>query len=187
MLELTLRLVFSLAVVVGLLLLLAKFGSRRFRGSREALVRVVHRQHLSRGSAVSVVTVGNRVLVLGTTEHQVRVLAELEPEEIAEHLEHLDGTHLDGAHLDGDLLHIPEADVLSLVNDETADPTAPVARGSHRAAGPVETGKRVARSAPGGRRREPSIPGTSTGRLAGSVLSPDTWRQALAAATRRAS
>ena len=49
-------------------------------------MQVLHRQHLSRGTAVSVVTVGNRVLVLGTTEHQVRVLAELEPEEIAEHL-----------------------------------------------------------------------------------------------------
>jgi flagellar protein FliO/FliZ len=82
MLELTVRLIVSLAIVVGLLLLLARFGARRFRGQAGALVRVVHRQPLSRTSAVAVVTVGSRVLVLGTTEHQVSILTELEPEDI---------------------------------------------------------------------------------------------------------
>jgi flagellar protein FliO/FliZ len=82
MLELTIRLIVSLAIVVGLLLLLARFGARRFRGQAGALVRVVHRQPLSRTSAVAVVTVGSRVLVLGTTEHQVSILTELEPEEL---------------------------------------------------------------------------------------------------------
>lgn len=188
MLELSLRLAFSLAVVVGLLMLLAKFGSRRFRGGREALVQVVHRQHLSRGSAVSVVTVGNRVLVLGTTEHQVRVLAELEPEEIAEHL----GEDL----LDDDVLDLSDAEVLTLVPNSTPSSAASVAessselpspRGSHRAAGPSEARKRAARPAPGARRRASGTPSSGNGPLAGSVLSPDTWKQALAAATRRAS
>lgn len=82
MLELTIRLVLSLAVVVGLLMLLARFGAKKFRGSSDALVSVVHRQALSRTSAVSVVTVGNRILVLGTTEQQVSVLAELDPEDL---------------------------------------------------------------------------------------------------------
>lgn len=82
MLELTLRLVVSLAIVVGLLLLLARFGARRFHGQAGALVRVVHRQPLSRTSAVAVVTVGSRVLVLGTTEQQVSILTELEPEDL---------------------------------------------------------------------------------------------------------
>jgi flagellar protein FliO/FliZ len=77
MLELTIRLIVSLAIVVGLLLLLARFGARRFRGQA-----VVHRQPLSRTSSVAVVTVGSRVLVLGTTEHQVSILTELEPEEL---------------------------------------------------------------------------------------------------------
>ena len=84
MLELTIRLIVSLAIVVGLLLLLARFGARRFRGQAGALVRVVHRQPLSRTSAVAVVTVGSRVLVLGTTEHQVSILTELEPDELDE-------------------------------------------------------------------------------------------------------
>jgi flagellar protein FliO/FliZ len=138
MVELTVRLVVSLSLVLGLLLLLARVGSRRFKGKGDAMVRVLHRQHLSRSSAVSVVAVGTRVLVLGTTDQQVRVLAELDPEEIA------------------------DGDVLSLVRD---DETPAPPRGTHRA--------------PGARRVE--------GSLSGSVLSPDTWRQALAAATRRTS
>lgn len=82
MLELVVRLVVSLAVVVGLMLLLAKLSMRRFKGRSDSLVRVVHRQALSRSSAVAVVTVGSRVLVLGTTEHQVQLLTELDPEEV---------------------------------------------------------------------------------------------------------
>jgi flagellar protein FliO/FliZ len=139
--ELTVRLVLSLSLVVGLLLLLARVGGRRFTGKNDAMVRVLHRQHLSRSTTVSVVAVGTRVLVLGTTDQQVSVLAELDPEEVA------------------------DADVLSLVPEET---TAAPAPGAHRA--------------PGARRAE-----RTDGPLTGSVLSRDTWRQALAAATRRAS
>lgn len=142
MLELTVRLVVSLSLVIGLLLLLAKLGGRRFRGKHDALVRVLHRHQLSRGSTVSVVAVGSRVLVLGATEHQVRVLTELDPEEIADH----------------------EAAVLSLtetVDDEDETVAAP---------------KAAVPAAPRG-----------TNALAGSVLSAATWKQALAAATRRSS
>jgi flagellar protein FliO/FliZ len=82
MIELVVRLVFSLAVVVGLLLLLAKLSANRFRGSAGAFVHVVHRQTLSRSSALAVVTVGSRVLVLGTTEQQVQLLTELDADEL---------------------------------------------------------------------------------------------------------
>lgn len=82
MFAMTVRLVVSLAIVVGLLMLLARFGQKRFSGRSGSLVRVVHRQALSRSSAVAVVTVGTRVLVLGTTDQQVHLLTELEPEEI---------------------------------------------------------------------------------------------------------
>ncbi len=143
MLELTVRLVVSLSLVIGLLLLLAKLGGRRFRGKHDALVRVLHRHQLSRGSTVSVVAVGSRVLVLGATEHQVRVLTELDPEEIAGH----------------------EAAVLSLT--ETVDDDDDETAAAPKAAVPA---------APRG-----------TNALAGSVLSAATWKQALAAATRRSS
>src|SRR4051794_33317308 len=82
MVELVIRLVFSLAVVIGLLLGLARMSAKRFRGSSGALVQVVHRQALSRSSALAVVTIGSRVLVLGTTEQQVQLLTELDPEEL---------------------------------------------------------------------------------------------------------
>ncbi|MEP9362265.1 flagellar biosynthetic protein FliO [Nocardioides sp. CN2-186] len=139
MLELVLRLVFSLAAVLGLLALLARFGARRFRGGRDSMIKVLHRQHISRGTAVSVVAVGSRVLVLGTTEHQVRVLAELDPDEIAD-----------------------PADLLVLPPVAEGDPEPEV-------------------------QPAPVVPAAPTGQLAGSVLSIDTWRQALAAATRKAS
>jgi flagellar protein FliO/FliZ len=173
MLELAIRLVFSLAVVLGLLFLLTKVGARRFRGNKDALVQVVHRQHLSRGTAVSVVTVGSRVLVLGTTEHQVRVLAELDPDEVAEHLPET---------IAGDLTGDLSGDVLTLVPSAGGPIELPSPRpaGAHRAAAP---GTRQA-PAKGGRRAAARTP---EGALTGSVLSVDTWRQALAAATGKAS
>ena len=64
MLELALRLVFSLAVVVGLMLLLARFAARRHQGRNGDLVRVLQRQPLTRGTSVSVVAVGSRVYAL---------------------------------------------------------------------------------------------------------------------------
>jgi|SRR6478752_146119 len=139
MLELAIRLVFSLAVVLGLLALLTKFGARRFRGRNDAMVQVLHRQHLSRGTAVSVVTVGTRILVLGTTEHQVHVLAELEPDEVMEHLAD----------------PIADVDADNAVPDDAAEVL--------------------------------TLPTTSESALSGSVLSIDTWRQAFAAASRKAS
>ena len=41
MIELVVRLAFSLAVVLGLLTVLARFGAKRFRGSTDAPIRVV--------------------------------------------------------------------------------------------------------------------------------------------------
>lgn len=79
---LLLRLLGSLAVVVGLLLLIARFAGRRFRTTNDAPIQVVHRQALGRGQGVAVVAVGTRVLVLGTTEQQVTLLAEVEPDEV---------------------------------------------------------------------------------------------------------
>jgi flagellar protein FliO/FliZ len=155
--ELTIRLVASLAVVVGLMLLLARLVGKRYGARAGAPVQVLHRQPLSRSSSVAVVTVGSRVLVVGTTDHQVSLLAELDPEE-------LDTTDLEVDAEEVRDLHAP-----------TVLHTAPAARttqpGAHRGARRAEVP-----------RREPDAGG-----LAGSVLSPQTWRQALAAATGKAS
>ena len=86
MLELTVRLIASLAVVVGLLLLLRE-GQRATHARPGRLARagrpppaaepVVRRRRRHRRY---------RVLVLGTTEHQVSVLTELDPDELASDL-----------------------------------------------------------------------------------------------------
>ncbi|MFL6107103.1 MAG: flagellar biosynthetic protein FliO [Marmoricola sp.] len=167
MLELTIRLVVSLSIVVGLLLLLARFGARKFRGSTGALVHVVHRQALSRTSSVSVVTVGSRVLVLGTTEQQISVLTELDPDE----------------------LEIDDVAELALVAD--LEPTELSAQTASTEVTPdVPAAPAPARSHRGSHRAAPAArTATDTvGPLAGSVLSPQTWRQAFSAVgARRAS
>jgi len=182
MVELGVRLAFSLAVVVGLLLLTVKVGGRKFRPRNGAAVRIVHRQALSRGTAVAVVEVGNRVLVLGTTEHQVNVLAELDEGELESSDDRADLTLVD------DTLS-PASHVIALedvrspqpvrrVTEVGPEPTPARRPGSH-AARPAP--KRKATTSP----RRPA-PGTG-GPLVGSILSPQTWRQALGAATGRAS
>jgi len=167
MLEITLRLVASLAVVVGLLLLLARVGGRRFRGAPGAVVRVLYRQPLSRSSAISVVAIGGRVLVLGSTEQQINVLTELDPRQ-------LDTQQLDLQQLDrepSDPADAPDfATTLAQVRSLPAPPVATPRRtaGAHRAAHPAEP------------------PSVDRSRLQGSILSVQTWRQAFAA-SRRAS
>jgi len=81
-LELTVRLVASLAVVVGLLLVLARVAGRRFAGRAGAPIQVLHRQPLSRSSSVAMISVGSRVLLVGTTDHQVSLLTEVDPDDL---------------------------------------------------------------------------------------------------------
>jgi len=200
-LELTVRLVVSLAIVVGLLLLLARVGGRKFRGSADAPVRVVHRQPLSRTSAVALVQVGERVLVLGTTEHQVSVLTELSPDELDPALLEAPGTRPTVVDEMGTVLELPGRtgtgtgtegtpsfdDVLAAEQARAATARAAGRPGRHaapRAASP----KRAARPARPARAPRPGTPAAAAhGALTGSVLSPQTWKQAFAAATRRAS
>lgn len=179
MLELTIRLIASLAVVVGLLLLTAKFFGRQFQSRAGATVQVLHRQALTRSASVSVVVVGPRVLVLGTTDQQVNVLAELDPDELD--------------------LDVEDATITALhpSDDTGADVVRPV--GAHRrvARGPRQTVRlrsRVARDRADDA-AQPPVPAQANtsaefdaqGPLSGSILSPQTWRQAFAAASRRAS
>ncbi|MFA6573817.1 MAG: flagellar biosynthetic protein FliO [Nocardioides sp.] len=168
MVELVVRLVFSLAVVLGLLLLTARLGARRFKGRAGSPVRVLHRQALSRTSSVTVVTVGSRVLVLGTTEQQIRVLAELEPDELDD-LEDGGAGSADGLAPVAHLVSAPEAGFAEVLHDQLeVAPTTPSYGGRHAA-------PRTRAAAP------------TDGALTGSVLSPQTWRQALQALSRRAS
>ncbi|MBA3782683.1 MAG: flagellar biosynthetic protein FliO [Nocardioides sp.] len=134
MLELVVRLVFSLAVVVGLLLLLARFGAKRFNSGTNAPIKVLHRQSLSRNGSVALISVGGRVLVLGTTDQQVSLLTELDPDEIDVP--------------EPTSIFRPKSGEVDVVSTSLDQPKAPVN---------------------------------------GSILSPQTWRQAFDAATKRVS
>jgi len=183
MLELTVRLIASLAVVVGLLLLLAKVTGRRMRGRSGSLVQVVHRQPLSRSSAVAVVTVGTRVLVLGTTEHQVSVLTELDPDELAADLVLVPGE----VDEDGEPTSIPVIVPPTPIAPTNSASTHAVRGGARKAVAPRAGARKAVAPRAGARRSSTPNPSPHTGTLAGSVLSPQTWKQALAAATGKAS
>ena len=87
------RLVVSLGVVIGLMLVLA--GALRKRGvviggahgagrSRQArataMLDIVARKPLGRNAQLAVVRAGNKTLVLGITEHQITMLTETDPD-----------------------------------------------------------------------------------------------------------
>ncbi|MEV0896839.1 flagellar biosynthetic protein FliO [Actinoplanes sp. NPDC049802] len=121
MLSLTLRVFLALLIVLMLMWLLAKAVRRPYAGRRAGPLAVLNRQQLSRGSAVAVVRVADRALVLGITDQQVSLLGEAdidafetEPEEHRDTLEvdtggltaKLPGRHPFGlgGRLDGSLL-----------------------------------------------------------------------------------
>jgi flagellar protein FliO/FliZ len=148
-------------------------SAKRFRGSTGALVQVVHRQPLSRSSALAVVTIGSRVLVLGTTEQQVQLLTELDPEELVlspEEVPGLDAVDRLGP-LDGSGTEDPE-----LPTDATSRRRPVSALWSPEAVKGLE-GRKTAQ-----RMRALGAARASDGALAGSLLSAHTWRQAFTAA-----
>lgn len=82
-----LRAVISLAIVLGLLILMfrlvgAKTGLRPSARTRPVDVDLLGRRQLTRGSQVCVVRVGGAVLVLGVTDSHISVLSELAEEDL---------------------------------------------------------------------------------------------------------
>ncbi|RHA44190.1 flagellar biosynthetic protein FliO [Cellulomonas rhizosphaerae] len=75
------RVLLSLACVIGLIWFAGRRlgGPRRVRAQREAEVRLVGKQAVSRHSGVAVVAVGNRRLLVGYGDQQVTMLSELAP------------------------------------------------------------------------------------------------------------
>ena len=78
------RLALSMAVVLSLLFVAARFVRRRGLSSGRAggvtsRIEVLARQGLGRTSSVQLVRVGGKTLVLGVTESSVSVLSEADP------------------------------------------------------------------------------------------------------------
>ena len=76
------RLVLCLAFVGAVLLFASRVAQKRGIGGATGVIEVVARQRMGRASSVSVIRVAGRVLVVGSTEEQVTLLAEVEDEEL---------------------------------------------------------------------------------------------------------
>jgi flagellar protein FliO/FliZ len=81
--EVILRVVVSLGVVLLLFWAVARVSQRRLGlGGARSPLRVLGRQALGRNASVAVVEVGERVLVVGVADSGVRLLTELDPDEL---------------------------------------------------------------------------------------------------------
>jgi flagellar protein FliO/FliZ len=85
MVELTVRIAFSLLIVLGLMWGIARLARRPLRGRRGGLVTVLGRQQLSKGAAVAVVRIVDRAIVVGVTDAQVTLLGEADLHAVEEY------------------------------------------------------------------------------------------------------
>jgi flagellar protein FliO/FliZ len=110
LIELVLRIGFSLLVVMGLMWALARAVRRPLGAGRaHGPLAVLNRQQLTRAASVVVVRVADRAMILGVTDQQVSLLGEGDVAEIerqpgerrdtlALHAVPLEATDLPGAH-----------------------------------------------------------------------------------------
>ena len=76
------RLVLSLAFVAAVLWFAARLAQKRGLGQGNGLIEVVARQRMGRASTVNVVRIADVCLVVGATEEQVTLLAEVDAEAV---------------------------------------------------------------------------------------------------------
>jgi flagellar protein FliO/FliZ len=76
------RLVLSLGFIAAVLVFASRLAKKRGLGQGNGLIEVVARQRMGRASSVSVLRVAGRVLVVGSTDEQVTLLAEMEEDEV---------------------------------------------------------------------------------------------------------
>jgi flagellar protein FliO/FliZ len=76
------RLVLSLAFIAAVLLFAARLAKKRGLGQGNGLIEVVARQRMGRTSTLNVVRIADVVLVVGATEEQVTLLAEIDAEAV---------------------------------------------------------------------------------------------------------
>jgi flagellar protein FliO/FliZ len=76
------RLILSLGFIAVVLLMAARMAKKRGLGQGNGLIEVVARQRMGRTSTVNVVRIADVVLVVGATEEQVTLLAEVDAEAV---------------------------------------------------------------------------------------------------------
>jgi flagellar protein FliO/FliZ len=81
------RLFLSLALIAGVLWWAARLAKKKGLGQGNGLIEVVARQRMGRASSVNVVRIADLVLVIGATEEQVTLLAEVDPDAVEDALQ----------------------------------------------------------------------------------------------------
>jgi flagellar protein FliO/FliZ len=76
------RLILSLGFIAVVLLWAAKLAKKKGLGQGNGLIEVVSRQRLGRSSTVNVIRIADVVLLIGATEEQVTLLAEVDSEAV---------------------------------------------------------------------------------------------------------
>ncbi|GGL47280.1 flagellar biosynthetic protein FliO [Planomonospora parontospora] len=169
MFETVLRITFSLLVVLLLVWGLSKVARKPLAGRSGGLLTVVARQQLSRNSSVAVVRVTDRALVLGVTDGQVTLLAEADLEAVERYAEQSEQ-------------RIPVSLPAVLPSADSSPADAGTA-GQGPLAGLGALPRSLAALRPGAKGAATgALPATEparTGALAGSALSPRTWKTAL--------
>jgi flagellar protein FliO/FliZ len=158
---LALRVIVSLAVVLAVLWFLQKKLSKRgFGKAAGKAITLIGRQAVGPKASVAVVEIDGRRLVLGVTEHAVTVLHSIEGHR-AEHQVHP--------------FEVSLAEAQPMVYPENVRPiTAPIPIRAVVTT-PVDVIPADQQLRPRRHRQQP------TSKMAGSILSPETWRQASAA------
>jgi flagellar protein FliO/FliZ len=77
------RLIFSLAFIAGVLWFAARVAKKRgIGGTGNGVIEVIARQRMGRTSTVNVVRIADMTLVVGATEEQITLLAEVDNETV---------------------------------------------------------------------------------------------------------
>lgn len=188
--ELVGRVLIALTVVVGLVYLIGKKarGGARRKLRTDKLIDVLGRQSLSRNSSVAVIRVADRALIVGVTDSNVRMIGEIELDAAAAAIAQSDPTARRGSRevsspediYDGALDGIPSspagldslltpADIAAIRSQRPSGADSVIDDAAHARVAATRTASRTAASRTA----------SGTGPLAGSALSPATWRQTL--------
>jgi flagellar protein FliO/FliZ len=149
MLALAGRVTLCLVAVLGLMWLLARASRKPLSARAAGPLAVLARQQLSRSSSVAVVRVADKALVIGITDAQVTLLGEADLAAVTDALTPVESVSRTPVDLSDDVTSLPESNGVAARSGE--DDLATIANlDSHR-----------------------------RGALAGSALSPATWKQAI--------
>ncbi|HEV7204477.1 MAG TPA: flagellar biosynthetic protein FliO [Jatrophihabitans sp.] len=150
------RLLLSLAFVLGLMWLIARKAKKKTGGKSSRLVDVLGRQQLSRTASVAVVRVMDQALILGVTDGAVSVIGETDLAAVEARLEE----------------QAPKRIVKATRAPRPARSARPAPPARPTPARPAPVLSKDAAEA------LESLP-VKRSPLAGSALSPDTWRQTI--------